>query len=49
MDAPEPVTCPLCGALVRDKPDADAADIRDLDRHFAEACPSPPTVGSRAA
>ena len=38
MDAPQPVSCPLCGAIVRDKPDADAADIRDLERHLGKEC-----------
>lgn len=38
MDASQPVTCPLCGALVRDKPAADASDIHALERHLAEGC-----------
>lgn len=40
MDASQPVTCPLCGALVRDKPAADASDIHALERHLADACPA---------
>ncbi|MHB1262617.1 MAG: hypothetical protein ACYC2H_12995 [Thermoplasmatota archaeon] len=40
MDPAEPVACPLCGAWLRERPDALGRDLRDLALHLEMACPA---------